>query len=49
MTVEEIFETLSRRMLDGIMLHSDMVDYYRFISLNGYAKCHEMQNVMKCT
>lgn len=47
MTVEEIFETLSRRMLDGIMLHSDMVDYYRFISLNGYAKCHEMHMIME--
>ena len=45
MTVQEIFESLSRRMLDGIMLHSDMVDYYSFISLNGYAKCHEMHMI----
>ena len=45
MTVEEIFESISNRMLDGIMLHSDMVDYYRFIALNGYAKCHEMHMI----
>lgn len=41
MTVEEVFKKLSHQMLSGIMLHSDMVDYYRFISLDGYAKCHE--------
>ena len=45
MTVEEIFKTLSHRMLDGIMLHSDMVDYYRFVSLHGYAKCHEYRMI----
>lgn len=45
MTVEEIFKRLSHRMLDGIMLHSDMVDYYRFLSLKGYAKCHEYRMI----
>ena len=45
MTVEEIFKSLSHRMLDGIMLHSDMVDYYRFLSLKGYAKCHEYRMI----
>lgn len=47
MTVDEIFESISRRMLDGIMLHSDMVDYYRFVSLDGYAKCHELHMIME--
>ena len=45
MTVEEIFKQLSHRMLSGIMLHSDMVNYYRFLSLDGYAKCHEYRMI----
>ena len=32
-------------MLSGIMLHSDMVDYYKFLSLDGYAKCHEYRMI----
>ena len=45
MTTEQIYKTLSQRMLSGIMLHSDMVDYYKFLSLDGYAKFHEYRMI----
>ena len=45
MTAEQIYKTLSQRMLSGIMLHSDMVDYYKFLSLDGYAKFHEYRMI----
>ena len=41
MTIEEIYENLTQRMLTGVMFHSDMIDYYRFLGLDGYAKFHE--------
>ena len=45
MTTEQIYKQLSHRMLTGIMLHSDLVDYYKFLSLDGYAKCHEYRMI----
>ena len=45
MTVAQAYTTLSQRMLSGIMLHSDLVDYYKFLSLDGYAKCHEYRMI----
>ena len=45
MTVEQIYKTISQRVLSGIMFHSDMIDYYRFLSLDGYAKCHEYRMI----
>lgn len=44
-TVKQIYKSLSHRMLTGVMLHSDMVDYYKFLSLDGYAKCHEYRMI----
>ena len=41
MTVEEIFSKISKHMIDGIMTHSQLADYYNFIGLKGYSKCHE--------
>lgn len=41
MTVEEIFSQVSKHMIDGIMTHSQLADYYNFIGLKGYSKCHE--------
>ena len=41
MTIEEIFGHLSAHMVEGIMTHSQLADYYNFIGLKGYAKCHE--------
>ena len=41
MTVEEIFKTLSSHMVKGVMIHEQMSDYYDFLNLHGYKRCHE--------
>lgn len=41
MTTEEIFSKISVTMIEGLMFHSQMVEYYMFLGLPGYAKCHE--------
>ena len=40
MTVEEIFNALANQMIEGLMIHSQLSDYYGFLGLLGYAKCH---------
>lgn len=40
MTVEEIFSKLASQMVEGLMLHSKMADYYGFLGFEGYSKCH---------
>ena len=39
--VEEIFKTLSSHMVKGVMIHNQMADYYEFLNLHGYKRCHE--------
>lgn len=41
MTVDELFSSLSSHMIKGLMLHDQMSDYYDFLSLRGYKRCHE--------
>ena len=41
MTVNEIFMDLSAHMIKGMMVHDQMADYYDFLSLRGYKRCHE--------
>mgnify|MGYP007101834086 FL=1 len=41
MTVEEIFRDLSSHIIKGVMLHEQMADYYDFLNLHGYKRCHE--------
>lgn len=41
MTVEEIFSEISKHMIEGVMIHAQMADYYNFLGLKGYSKCHE--------
>lgn len=41
MTVEEIFVKLSAHMINGMMFHEQMANYYDFIGLCGYKRCHE--------
>ena len=41
MTVEEIFKKLSAHMVKGVMIHEQMSDYYDFLNLHGYKRCHE--------
>ena len=41
MTVEEVFTKIATHMLNGIMVHEQLANYYDFLGLCGYKKCHE--------
>ena len=41
MTIEEIFSKLTNHMLEGIMMHEQFIQYYDFLGLHGYSKCHK--------
>ena len=41
MTVEEIYSKLANHMLQGIMTHEEFANYYDFLGLKGYKRCHE--------
>lgn len=41
MTVDEIFSQLSEHMIKGLMLHSQLSDYFGFLGLKGYQVCHK--------
>ena len=41
MTVDEIFSTIATHMLEGIMIHEQLMETYLFLGLKGYAACHE--------
>ena len=41
MTVDEIFKDLSKHMIKGLMVHEQMANYYDFLGLGGYKRCHE--------
>lgn len=37
----DIFSTISAHIVKGLMIHEKMCDYYDFLSLQGYVRCHE--------
>ena len=41
MTIDEIFTTMGRKMVEGLMFHSQLCDFFCFLSLNGYSKCQK--------
>ena len=41
MTVDEIFSSLSEHMIEGLMIHSQISDYFAFIGLDGYQEWHK--------
>ena len=41
MSAEEIFLRLVAHMLEGMMLHEQLADYFDFLALKGYGCCHE--------
>jgi hypothetical protein len=41
MTAEEIFNLLAQHMIKGLMIHSQMADYFNFLGLKGFKECHE--------
>ena len=41
MTVEEIYSQISSHMIKGMMIHENLANYYDFLGLKGYKRCHE--------
>lgn len=41
MEVEEIYEQAASHMIKGIMTHEQLCQFYDFLGLNQYKKCHE--------
>lgn len=41
MSVEEICAAIAQKLLQGSMVHQQLVNYYAFLALDGYRKCHE--------
>ena len=41
MTVEEIYSELAAHMIKGMMFHEQLANYYDFLGLKGYKRCHE--------
>ncbi len=40
-TVEDIFKEILGHMLKGLMFHEQSANYYDFLGLEGYKRCHE--------
>ena len=41
MTVDKVFEKISAHMVEGLMIHSKLSNYYGFLGLKGYEECHK--------
>lgn len=41
MTASDIFSEIASHMIEGIMVHEQLMNSYLFIGLPGYATCHE--------
>ena len=41
MTAIELYSKLATHMLKGVMMHEQLANYYDFLGLYGYKKCHE--------
>lgn len=41
MTIEEIFSRLSAHSIRGMMIHEQMANYYDFLGLHGFKRCHD--------
>ena len=41
MNIEEIYSKINEHMINGLMLHDQLANYYDFLGLEGYKRCHE--------
>lgn len=47
MTVEEIYRDIAKHMIEGMMMHEQLANYYDFLGLDGYKRCHEYHYMME--
>ena len=41
MTIKEIYAQIAEHMIKGMMIHEQLANYYDFLGLKGYKRCHE--------
>ena len=41
MTTDEIFSQIGAHMIEGLMIHSQLSDYFGFLGFEGYQECHK--------
>ena len=41
MTIEDVFTQFGQHMIKGLMVHTQLSDFFNFLGLKGYHKCHE--------
>lgn len=41
MDIKEIYSEIAERMIKGMMIHEQLANYYDFLGLKGYKRCHE--------
>lgn len=41
MELKEIYSKINEHMINGLMLHDQLANYYDFLGLKGYKRCHE--------
>ena len=41
MTIDEVFSKLAKHQITGTMVHESFANYYDFLGLKEYKKCHE--------
>ena len=41
--LQSLYSELINRMKQGVEMHEQLADYYGFLNLPGYQKCHEYQ------
>ena len=41
MSIDEIFSKMASHMIEGMMVHEQLMNAYLFLNLSGYAACHE--------
>lgn len=47
MELKEIYNKLNEHMINGLMLHDQLANYYDFLGLEGYKRCHEYHYFME--
>ena len=47
-TVDEIFQELANHMIQGIMIHQELINYYDFLHLQGYTKSQKYHYFEQC-
>lgn len=49
MTIEDVFAKLSTHLLEGLMFHNQLSQYYDFLGLTEYSRCHKEHFLQETT